>query len=321
MQARTLIFMLILSLVMGSVASTQPALGVTEDISPTERVQQGLRTIAAAEFAYFAKTGGYARIENLAENEYLSEDLLNWHKNGKVSYDSAVPYLGDERKPQQFVAVAHMYINSTKEHISFRVDETGVVQAADWTRSARWYLDVLPFFSGACDWAQKSDGVTKVGLFNVQLALERWSVDHSPKDGPDIYPLSLDTLIVEKYIQAGYYPNPLLSLNYDQLTATEVALGVWAPGDFTYLPYIPDPAKDNQPKGYMLVGYSVYTYGGIDGTGVAIILTSGSCPSEWCDKTIRSLFDALIRAHEKQNEAPPLTLEQEIVKILPGFRQ
>lgn len=104
-------------------------------------------------------------------------------------------------------------------------------------------------------------------LAQLQIELERWSIDHSPdgvegeafEDSTCYYPDSMTLLIIEGYITDGIYNNPLRSVNTSE--AIEVPFG-WseiAPGNFSYLKHYDDSAH--------VIGYILLLYGHASGDG------------------------------------------------------
>lgn len=295
MQARTLTFLIILSLVVGFVASTQPALGATEDgplPAPElrQQIQAGVRTIAAAEFAFYAKSHSYADERDLVANEYLSEKMFDLRENGDISYEIAL-YRNAEGEPRRFIVFGRS--GGSLPRTAWLIDETGLVREANWHRSAQWYMEIEPFFSKIDDWAAQADAVSRNGLFNVQLAVERWTIDHSKKGGTARYPMSIEAVVIDGYIDSGYYANPLRSDSYDELTAIATPMGEWSPGDFSYVPHVYQSTTGEWlADGYMLIGYSTRRHSRVGKPedlrkrGISIVLASDERASDWFQKAI-----------------------------------
>jgi hypothetical protein len=135
----------------------------------------------------------------------------------------------------------------------------------------------------------------------LQLALERWSVDHdlmaanphlNSRNRISYYPYDLDNLVRSHYLDRdhlapdsrGFYPNPVTSYNPSRWNGANVAPGDWSwdpikAGNFSYVYHC-------NADGYV-VGYDLYFYGenpeaGYDITGdgksdgVVMHLASGS---------------------------------------------
>lgn len=126
-------------------------------------------------------------------------------------------------------------------------------------------------------------------LGRLQVAIERWSLDHapSPGSGSPRYPLSINELVRgwegrEPYIEPGIYPNPFDEEAADQASAICVPFG-WselAPGNFSYLTHV-DPAT-GEVDSYVLVGYGPTIDSGWDLSGdfkpegALVVLASGN---------------------------------------------
>lgn len=130
----------------------------------------------------------------------------------------------------------------------------------------------------------------KVELHNLQLAVERFGVDHRVSDegyGTSRYPHSLSQLVVatdghERYIAPGFYHNPFAPGADGGLNATQVPFG-WteqAVGNFSYLTQHNDAGE---VVAYVLVGYGPATGTGTfsitadeQPDGIIVTMTSGS---------------------------------------------
>lgn len=139
---------------------------------------------------------------------------------------------------------------------------------------------------GRVDNAAATD-LAKSQLHNLQLGLERFSVDYSPPDQPGLswdqqerrYPEAISDLVLETYCLPGFYANPFTAASPVALNAHEVPFG-WteqSPGNFTYLKHY---TQEGNVDGYALilwaaepgVGNDVDGDGQADGT--ALVLTS-----------------------------------------------
>lgn len=137
---------------------------------------------------------------------------------------------------------------------------------------------------------KQAEAITKQNLHAVQLALERWGVDHTDPpdaaaaDGYSVYPQHVNQLILDQYAAAGFCANPYTSAADSELNTREVPLG-WTPqaaGNFSYIQFYDTRGR---VMGYMLVGYGADEHGGLDldgdgqGDGMVIWLASAWGPA------------------------------------------
>ncbi|MDD5606203.1 MAG: hypothetical protein PHR51_02700 [Patescibacteria group bacterium] len=131
--------------------------------------------------------------------------------------------------------------------------------------------------------------LVKTNLHNLQLALERWCVDHYPLDSegrvvgsqPN-YPESISALVKAGYVSPGLAPNPLVGDDPGEFDTMDVP-PIWnddlSPGNFTYL-------LCDDGRGYLLIGYGatreacLSTPRSMDGDSIpdGVILVLGSNP-------------------------------------------
>ena len=87
----------------------------------------------------------------------------------------------------------------------------------------------------------------KSNVHTIQIALERYAVDHYDDPETDTYPREIETLINEEYIVA-FPPNPFKIP--DEMKEIEFGSDEWW-GEFSYFPVI----IDDRVIGYYLLGY------------------------------------------------------------------
>ncbi len=245
------------------------------------QAEAGLKTLAAAEFALYSYRGHYA-----SEDELLEADRGNICKGVapllEANPDTGVYYsVAASRDGQHFFGVA----TYGREFAALCINETGVLSELPKYASAQQLIEkqrMENFLTAKAQWAMEADSILKQHLHQVQLAVERWSTDRSA-GAQDEYPETLEPVVSEGYIAAGFYPNPVTAWSIDEYNARSVPLGQWSPGDFSYVPQL----KDDRCIGYMLVGYGCNRTGGHDyngdgaGDGYAIVLASGTDDSGW----------------------------------------
>jgi len=135
-------------------------------------------------------------------------------------------------------------------------------------------------------------------LHNVQLSVERCSVDQKPieRNGQriNVYPGNIGQLITGNYIDPGYYANPATASSVADRNARCVSLGPWSEDKAGNFSYVAGIGPSNQPEMYMLVGYGTSpTATSLSGIpGVVIILTSGYLTEEWKRDTLEQLRPA-----------------------------
>jgi hypothetical protein len=249
--------------------------------------ETGLKAIAAAEFTINAIRGHYASQDELLEAKDANIDagiagLLLSKPDTGVYYNVAASEDG-----KRFIAVGFYGHDFT----TLSINETGTITPLPKAVSAQWMIEqqrLAGYFAAKPQWASEADTILKLQLHQVQLAVERWSTDHSADD-TDIYPETLEPVIAEGYIAAGFYTNPVTAWRADELNAAVVALGQWSPGDFSYVPYL----RDGACRGYLIAGYGCRRTGGHDyngdgtGDGIVIVLSSGQNDPSWAGQVLK----------------------------------
>lgn len=130
-------------------------------------------------------------------------------------------------------------------------------------------------------------------LHNLQLQIERFSIDHRIGDEPGevFYPLNLSLLVIGaccaehgpggSYMEAGLYPNPFSASSTSELNAMQVPCG-WtaeAVGNFSYLQHFDDSGR---VISYALIGWGPDQHGGLDidgdgrPDGAELLLSNGA---------------------------------------------
>lgn len=144
--------------------------------------------------------------------------------------------------------------------------------------------------------------LVKNGLHNVQLAIERYGIDHSIGTKPDFesrYPHSLSQLVRKQginnlpYIEPGFYHNPYAPGEAGELNAMQVPFG-WGEATVGNFSYLTQYNEDGEVVAYVLVGYGPLT--GVETfsitaddqpDGIIVTMTSGnvdhSTPQEFYD--------------------------------------
>ena len=154
------------------------------------------------------------------------------------------------------------------------------------------YWQTAPELRGnALDDARRAE--LRMELHNLQLQIERFSVDHRIGDEPGeyFYPLSLSQLVIGAcceehgpggpYMEPGLYPNPFSAGSESELNALQVPSG-WsaqAVGNFSYMFQFDDSGR---VIGYVLIGWGPEQQGGLDidgdgqPDGAQLLLSSGA---------------------------------------------
>jgi hypothetical protein len=130
-------------------------------------------------------------------------------------------------------------------------------------------------------------------LHNLQLQIERFSVDHRIGDEPGeiFYPLNLSLLVTGacceehgpggSYMEPGLYPNPWSASSESELNAMQVSYG-WTEqtvGNFSYLQQFDDSGR---VISYVLIGWGPDAQGGLDidgdgrPDGAQLLLSNGA---------------------------------------------
>ncbi|MCC7476858.1 hypothetical protein IT575_00235 [bacterium] len=146
----------------------------------------------------------------------------------------------------------------------------GLMFGAPDNASAEFYFNKR---EGRLDPAAALD-LARSQLHNLQLQLERFSVDYSPPDVEGLswreqerrYPEAISALVQETYCLPGFYANPFTASSPIELNAREVPFG-WteeAPGNFSYLKHY---NQAGMVDGYCLLLYADSLEAGRDATG------------------------------------------------------
>jgi hypothetical protein len=253
------------------------------------QAEAGLKTLAAAESTVYASRGHFAGGDELAEmyDANLNADIAGMLQ---AKPDTGVYYnVAASRDGQRFFAVAYY----GRDFATLIMDETGAISSTPTATSAQRLIEqqqLAAFFAAKPQWAGEAEAMVKQQMHQVQLAVERWSTDHSDK-GENVYPETLEPVVTEGYIPAGFYPNPVSAWSVEELNAQVVPLGQWSPGDFSYVPHI----VDGRCTGYMLAGYGCRRAGGHDyngdgaGDGYIIMLSSGADDGGWHTQVLEQL--------------------------------
>ena len=245
------------------------------------------QTVAVLESNYEQLYHRYAKLEMLVRVGWLDEKLVN----GDIRCELA---LSADQKRFVVLAVAGdaiWYADKRGElnsiHYSGEVAPTaqGLLDG---------YCDLTPmdeasFFARKAEEPKLVDAMIKARLHQVQLAVERWGVDHSsPNSDDSTYPMSMDDVVEKGYAEKGFYANPITASSLKDRNAQARPFGQWSAGDFSYVPQV----MDGKCIGYMLVAYGAKPDDGWDvnddgkNDGVIIVLTSGSAYPEWYRTTL-----------------------------------
>jgi hypothetical protein len=253
------------------------------------QAEAGLKVIAATEYWLLDLRGHFASGDELVEAKNVNvgsglEGLLLAKPDTGIYYNIAASKDG-----RHFIAVATFGRDSDIIYI----DETGTINSSQKEGSAQRMIDrqfIADFFTSKTQWASQAEAILKLQLHQVQLAVERWSTDHSAA-GKSVYPETLEPVVSEGYLPAGFYVNPVTAWSVDDNNALAVPLGQWSPGDFSYFPH----TRDGEYRGYLLVGYGCKRTAGIDyngdgvGDGMAIVLASWDGGPAWYEDVLRQL--------------------------------